>query len=159
MDNVSPDISSPAEALGAHGPAGHMAGGAAEIAWIVLAAAALAAVVVLAVWAIKRFVPTAPTPLSRLDQRLAAGEIDEETYFRTRSALLNAQSAAFARTPVGARTPGAQVPAAPVAPASPVQPTAPAAPAQPFASSAPTTVLPAHEGGAAAPGESATENR
>ncbi|MDY4492121.1 SHOCT domain-containing protein [Schaalia hyovaginalis] len=154
MDNVSPDISSPAEALGAHGPAGHMAGGAAEIAWIVLAAAALAAVVVLAVWAIKRFVPTAPTPLSRLDQRLAAGEIDEETYFRTRSALLNAQSAAFARTPVGT-----QAPAAPVAPASPVQPTAPAAPAQPFASSAPTTVLPAHEGGAAAPGESATENR
>lgn len=144
-----------------------MAGGAAEIAWIVLAAA-LAAVVVLAVWAIKRFVPTAPTPLSRLDQRLAAGEIDEETYFRTRSALLNAQSAAFARTPVGARTPGAQVPAAPaapvapvapVAPASPVQPTAPAAPAQPFASSAPTTVLPAHEGGASAPGESAPENR
>lgn len=156
MDNVSP-----AEAVGAHGPAGHMAGGAAEIAWIVLAAA-LAAVVVLAVWAIKRFVPTAPTPLSRLDQRLAAGEIDEETYFRTRSALLNAQSAAFARTPVGARTPGAQVPAAPaapVAPASPIQPTAPAAPAQPFASSVPTTVLPAHEGGAAAPGESATENR
>lgn len=153
MDNVSPDISSPAEALGAHGPAGHMAGGAAEIAWIVLAAAALAAVVVLAVWAIKRFVPTAPTPLSRLDQRLAAGEIDEETYFRTRSALLNAQSAAFARTPVGT-----QAPAAPVAPASPVQPTAPAAPAQPFASSAPTTVLPAHEGGASAPGESAPEN-
>lgn len=153
MDNVSPDISSPAEALGAHGPAGHMAGGAAEIAWIVLAAA-LAAVVVLAVWAIKRFVPTAPTPLSRLDQRLAAGEIDEETYFRTRSALLNAQSAAFARTSAGT-----QAPAAPVAPASPVQPTAPAAPAQPFASSVPTTVLPAHEGGASAPGESAPESR
>lgn len=153
MDNVSPDISSPAEALGAHGPAGHMAGGAAEIAWIVLAAAALAAVVVLAVWAIKRFVPTASTPLSRLDQRLAAGEIDEETYFRTRSALLNAQSAAFARRPAGT-----QAPAAPVAPASPVQPGAPAAPARPFASSAPATVLPAHEGGASAPGESAPEN-
>ncbi|MDY3665590.1 SHOCT domain-containing protein [Schaalia hyovaginalis] len=154
MDNVSPDISSPAEALGAHGPAGHMAGGAAEIAWIVLAVAALAAVVVLAVWAIKRFVPTAPTPLSRLDQRLAAGEIDEETYFRTRSALLNAQSAAFTRAPTGT-----QAPAAPVVPASPVQPGTPAAPVQPFASSAPTTVLPAHEGGAYAPGESAPENR
>lgn len=154
MDNVFPDISSPAEALGAHGPAGHMGGGGAEIAWIILAAAALAAVVVLAVWAIKRFVPTAPTPLSRLDQRLAAGEIDEETYFRTRSALLNAQSAAFTRAPAGT-----QAPAAPVAPASPVQPGTPAAPVQPFASSAPTTVLPAHEGGASAPGESAPESR
>ncbi|WP_115728001.1 hypothetical protein [Actinomyces culturomici] len=145
MDNVPPnsDYSSNSVDFG-HGVA--MGGDGTEIAWIVLAAAALIAAIVLVVWIVKRVLPVARNPLTVLDMRLASGEIDEQTYARTRAALMAGQPGAVAQAPA-AQASVAQPPVATPAPAGfPQQ-----------AGSAPTAVLPTYEAGAQAPTESATQ--